>query len=238
MKSPITSLTTLSTGPATTATTSTTVTPSINTFSQPSSQHQQYQQQPPLSQQQQQHLPPYHHQQQHEQQHIQSTQLSRYPDDDDEMDQVATSNMVDYNTNDSKYMYDDYMDENDYIATGDIVTTSTVTPILNTQSHYTNSYGTTDTDPILDDPYATSGQLPDIPITQTTLTNHKTNLYCDNSAYDLIDAQHHNDDENNEDDSHKIGNNNYLSDHMYNDRYLDTSGNIIFDQNQPVSTWL
>lgn len=203
-----------STGPATTATATT---------------QQQHQYQPHQDQLQTQQQPPYHHQQQQQQ-----LQQQQHIYDDDEMDQVATRNVVDYNTNDSKYMYDDYMDENDYIATGDIVTTSTVTPILNTQSHYTNSYGTTDTDTILNDPYSTSGQLPDIPITQTTLTNHKTNLYCDNSAYDLIDTQHP-DDENNVDDANKIGNNNYLSDHMYNDRYLDTSGNIIFDQNQPVS---
>lgn len=161
--------------------------------------------------------------------------------EDDELDQVATSNVVDYNTNDSKYMYDDYT-ENDYIATGDIVTTSTVTPIMNTQTHYTSSYGSNETEAILNDPYSTIGNnqignlssLADLPITQTTLNSHKTNLYCDNSAYDLIDTQHP-DDENNMDDTSKIGNNNYLSDHMYNDRYLDTSGNIIFDQNQSMS---
>lgn len=158
-----------------------------------------------------------------------------YNDEDDEMDQVVTSNVVDYNTNDSKYMYDDFT-ENDYIATGDIVTTSTVTPILNTQTHYTNSY-TTDATNILNDQILSgtnhidklNGHLPEIPVSQNALSSHNSNIYCDNTAYDLIDVQHQNDGNN------KIGNNNYLRDHMYNDGYLDTSGNIIFNQNQPVS---
>lgn len=170
-----------------------------------------------------------------------TTQQSTYQEviEDEEMDQVVTSNAVDYNTNDSKYMYDDFT-ENDYIATGDIITTSTVTPTMHTtQTHYTNSnYNTADGTNILNDQmlsgnnqigkYAATGQ-PDIPVSQNTLTSHKTNLYCDSTAYDLIDTQHHVDD-----DINKIGNNNYLRDHVYNDRFLDTSGNIIFNQNQPV----
>lgn len=160
-----------------------------------------------------------------------------YNEEDDDMDQVVTNNAaVDYNTNDSKYMYDDFT-ENDYIATGDIVTTSTVTSVMITQTRYTNSY-TTDATNILNDQYLSdpnqigtlNGQLPEIPDSQNTLSNHKANLYCDNTAYDLIDVQHPDDD----DESNKIGNNNYLRDHMYNDRYIDTSGNIIF--NQPVSS--
>lgn len=182
---------------------------------------------------------------------ITSQQSTTYHEaiEDEEMEQVVTSNAaVDYNTNDSKYMYDDFT-ENDYIATGDIVTTSTVTPttlntIQTTTQHYTNSnYNTADGTNILNDQILsgnnqqignkytpiTTGQS-DIPVSQNTLTsNHKTNLYCDSTAYDLIDTQHHDDDELN-----KIGNNNYLRDHGYNDRFLDTSGNIIFNQNQPV----
>lgn len=157
------------------------------------------------------------------------------------MDQVVASNAVDYNTNDSKYMYDDFT-ENDYIATGDIVTTSTITPIMNTQTHYTNSLATDGTNIILNDQIlsGTNNQIGkyttttmaganDVPVSQNTLNNHKTNLYCDSTAYDLIDTQHH------DDESNKIGNNNYLRDHMYNDRFLDTSGNIVFNQNQSVS---
>lgn len=172
-----------------------------------------------------------------------TSQQSTYHEaiEDEEMDQVVTSNAVDYNTNDSKYMYDDFT-EDDYLATGDIITTSTVTPTLNTTqtTHYTNSnYNTADGTNILNDQilsgnnqigkYATTAQHSDVPVSQDTLTNHKTNLYCDSTAYDLIDTQHHVDDEHN-----KIGNNNYLSDHAYNDRFLDTSGNFIFNQNQPV----
>lgn len=210
------------------------------------SQQYQYQQQQPLHQQQQQLQQPYHQLQDDQQQHI-------YPDDEDEMDQVVTSNVVDYNTNDSKYMYDDFTEnEEDYIATGDIVTTSTVTPIImNTQTHYTSSYGADIVDPNLNDPYSSGnnqqignqlpGQLADIdPITQTTLTNHKANLYCDNGAYDLIDPQLHDDGHvvvgsDGVDEINKMGNNNYLGDQMYDGRYVDSSGNIIFDQNQPVS---
>lgn len=186
-----------------------------------------------------------------------TTQQSTYHEaiEDEEMDQVVTSNAVDYNTNDSKYMYDDFT-ENDYIATGDIVTTSTVTPTtMNTiqTTHYTNSnYNTTMTtadgtnilnsDQILSGnnqigKYTAAGQPDNIPVSQNTLlSSHKTNLYCDSdsTAYDLIDTQHHVDD-----DINKIGNNNYLRDHdLYDDRYLDTSGNIIFNQNQPVSVEL
>lgn len=164
-------------------------------------------------------------------------QIYRNDIEDDEMDQVVTSNAVDYNTNDSKYMYDDFT-ENDYIAKGDIVTTSTVTPTMNTQTHYTNSFATDGTN-ILNDQilsgtnnqigiYNTTGST-DIPDPQNTLNSHKTNLYCDSTAYDLIDTQQH------DAESNKIGNNNYLRDHMYNDRYLDNSGNIVFNQNQPVS---
>lgn len=50
---------------------------------------------------------------------------------DDEMSQV-TGNTVDYNTNDYKYMYDEYS-ENDYIATGDIVSKK-----INYNNNYTN----------------------------------------------------------------------------------------------------
>lgn len=173
-----------------------------------------------------------------------TTQQSTYHEaiEDEEMDQVVTSNAVDYNTNDSKYMYDDFT-ENDYIATGDIITTSTVTPTLNTtQTHYTNSnYNTADGTNILNDQilsgnnqigkYTATGQTDmDIPVATNTLnSSHKANLYCDSTPYDLIDTQHHVDDELN-----KIGNNNYLRDHVYNDRFLDTSGNIVFNQNQPV----
>lgn len=161
--------------------------------------------------------------------------------EDDEMDQVVTSNAVDYNTNDSKYMYDDFT-ENDYIATGDIVTTSTVTPIMNTQTHYTNSFATDGTN-ILNDQIlsGTNNQIgkfttgsTDMPVQQNTLNNHKTNLYCDSTAYDstAYDIQQ------NDDESNKIGNNNYIRDQMYNDRFLDSSGNIVFNQNQPVSIQL
>lgn len=154
--------------------------------------------------------------------------------EDDEMDQVVTNNAVDYNTNDSKYMYDDFT-ENDYIATGDIITTSTVTPILNTNTHYTNSYGSDGTNILNNQILDGNNQIDnfndqlDIPVSQNTLISHKTNLYCDSTAYDLIDTQHHNDAVN------KVANNNYLRDHMYNDRfYDDNSGNILFDQDQVV----
>lgn len=50
---------------------------------------------------------------------------------DDEMSQV-TGNTVDYNTNDYKYMYDEYS-ENDYIATGDIISKK-----INYNNNYTN----------------------------------------------------------------------------------------------------
>lgn len=156
--------------------------------------------------------------------------------EDDEMNQVVASNAVDYNTNDTKYMYDDFT-ENDYIATGDIITTSTVTPIMNTQTHYTNSFAADGTNILNDQILSGNNQIgklagqPDIPVSQNTLTSHKTNLYCDSTAYDLIDIQH----QQNHDDQSTIGNNNYLKDHMYNDGFLDTSGNIIFNQNLPVS---
>lgn len=44
--------------------------------------------------------------------------------EDDEMNQVVTNNAVDYDMNDSKYLYDDFT-ENDYIATGDIISKQT-----------------------------------------------------------------------------------------------------------------
>ncbi|XP_031630843.1 probable ATP-dependent helicase PF08_0048, partial [Contarinia nasturtii] len=159
-----------------------------------------------------------------------TSQQTTYQVEDDEMDQVVTSNAVDYNTNDSKYMYDDFT-ENDYIATGDIITTSTVTPTLNT--HYTNSFADDGTNILNNQILVDNNQIDtftdqlDIPVSQNTLTSHKTNLYCDSTAYDLIDTPHHDDEVN------TIGNNNYLRDHMYNDRlYNDTSENIVFNQNQ------
>lgn len=54
----------------------------------------------------------------------QAPQVYRGDIEDDEMNQVVTSNAVDYNTNDSKYLYDDFT-ENDYIATGDIISKQT-----------------------------------------------------------------------------------------------------------------
>lgn len=180
-----------------------------------------------------------------------TTQQSTYHEEiieDDDMDQVVTNNAVDYNTNDSKYMYDDFT-ENDYIATGDIVTTSTVTPILNTQTHYTNSY-TGDGTNILNDSQISTGNNQigkltgqnDIPVTQNTLNNsHKQNLYCDSTVYDLNDIQQQQQEnlDDDDDESNKIGNNNYLRDHsMYDDRFLDASGNIIYNQNQPVGDFM
>lgn len=151
------------------------------------------------------------------------------------MDQVVANNAVDYNTNDSKYMYDDFT-ENDYIATGDIIATSTATPTMNSISQYTNSFAADGTTILNDQMLSGNNQIgklaaqPDIPVSQNTLTSHKTNLYCDSTAYDLIDVQ------NQDDDSNKIANNNYIRDHMYSgDRFLDNSGNIIFNQNEPVS---
>lgn len=56
---------------------------------------------------------------------------------DDEMNQV-TGNAVDYNINDCKYTYDEYS-ENDYIATGDIISKKIS---YNNNNNYTNNYST------------------------------------------------------------------------------------------------
>lgn len=127
---------------------------------------------------------------------------------DDEMNHV-TGNIVDYNTNDYKYMYDEYS-ENDYIATGDIISKK-----INYNNNYTN-YSNLDSNSILNnqmgnnkigDGNQLTGQLmttaaaaastttttllPSIPAAANLLTNK--NLYCDsastNNAYNLINNQ-------------------------------------------------
>lgn len=180
--------------------------------------------------------------------------------DEDEMNQVVKSNQVDYNTNDSKYMYDDYT-ENDYIATGDIISkqtnynnnyTSSLTtmqssslasiPTSNTitqssSTYVTNTYDSyTDENSILNNQIGkttigptTINTLPEIPVSQQTLTNDKSNYYCDNIAttnvaYNLTNVQQ------TDDESNKIDNSNYLRDCLYDENYLESSNNLIFSQ--------
>lgn len=205
---------------------------------------------------------------------ITATQLYQEEIDDEEMHQVVGGNAVDYNTNDSKYMYDDFS-ENDYIATGDIIskqinynnnyTTTTVTA-ASTQNYALNS--SLDSNSILNNQTSTGNNmigkqsgpmsLPAVPVSQQTLTNNKSSLYCDsfatNNAYNLAKNQQDQlvDDEKNRIDDDKLGTDNlhsmsssmygaymnggtdFLNEHMYGDPMEAADNNIVLKHQQEI----
>lgn len=68
----------------------------------------------------------------------------RYTDpDEDDLSHMAPNNAVDYTVSDTKYMYDDFT-ENDYIATGDIISTG-----VNYNNNYTSTLTTMQSDIML-----------------------------------------------------------------------------------------
>lgn len=175
--------------------------------------------------------------------------------DDEEMHHVVGGNAVDYNTNDSKY--DDFSEnENDYIATGDIISKQTnynnnYTTTATTES--TNDYSLNDSldDNILNSQISTgynkigklSGpmSLPAIPVSQQTLTNNKSSFYCDstatNNTYNLEQIhqqQHdllHTDSEENQIDDDKLDTDDMqdrISSSMYSS-YMNGGSNFLSD---------
>lgn len=128
------------------------------------------------------------------------TNLTVYNNPEEEIMNEVSGNIVDYNSSDYKYIYDEYS-ENDYIATGDIITSN--------KNNYNNNYtdycnSDVDTSNILDSKTTdlnnvnNSDELGNAQSTilSASIINNK-NLYCDktssNNAYNLMNNHVHSD---------------------------------------------
>lgn len=155
-----------------------------------------------------------------------------YDGSDEEINQV-TGNTVDYNTNDYKYGYDEYS-ENDYIATGDIISKKN----YNNNANYSSSLDSTNN-------ISNTGQImaPTLPALPASTLSNKS--YCDSASthqnsYNFLNNQKNDQTLADSNFGYANGNVKMPADHilpstlMYGDQYEAEANNLILNRQQEI----